>query len=185
MDTLCFDVECDSLSGRVFAVGGVVLAPTGEQQDTFFFCLTPGTHDPCPWVEANVIPAVARRAGWAQNVSEYRRGDYPTMIRDFWAWWRTWKAKGVTAVVDCGCPAEGGFIRDVLAQVRQSNPADEFAGPYPLHDVATALHVQGHGDPKRVEFLRGHGVTVPEDYTEHDPVWDAWASAMCWNLVVS
>lgn len=179
-DVLCFDVECDSLSGQVFAIGGVVLeAGTGRTLSEFFFRLKGGLHNPSKWVMDNVTPAVSRRA-YTGNAGDVPEGDYLTLIKKFWGWWMDWKAADVTAVVDCGCPAEGGFLRDVLAEMKRADPSNEFAGPYPLHDVATALEVRGHGDPKRVEFLKASGVTLPAEYAEHDPVWDSWASARCW-----
>lgn len=175
---LCFDVESDSLSGRPFAVGGVVIDRNGRVLSTIYAELHEHLHSPSEWVRANVYPALAERR------SPELLCDLPTLYARFWAWLQEWKAKGSTCVVDCGSPVEGGFLRDVLAHGAATGQWSEFGGPYPLHEVATSLHLRGHGDPDRFVFA---GMTIGNvaagigRIERHDPVSDAYASAICWG----
>lgn len=181
--TLCLDVEADTLSGRPFAAGGVVIDAGRKVVSTIYRELHAHLHDPSPWVVENVYPVLAAR----RAVTPDCWCDVGQFYFHAWNWLQAWKGKAV-CVVDCGSPVEGGFLRDVRQQVAATEYGSEFAGPYPVHEVATALYLGGHGDPDRLAFagLRA-GLDVPGvgPIAVHDPVSDAYASAVCWSIAVA
>lgn len=52
-------------------------------------------------------------------------------------------------------------------------------GPYPMHELGTALLVTGH-DPD----INGRELAGRDDLVQHDPVDDAIAAALCWHKIV-
>ncbi|MHB1953782.1 MAG: hypothetical protein ACYCOU_08510 [Sulfobacillus sp.] len=165
---ISFDVESDSLHGEGFAVGAVeVDLETKQVLDKFEGRTEAG--QVCPYVKEVVLPAVSSIPIGYPSPKELRSA--------FWEWMRG-KLSATTAsavVVDCGWPVEARFLAACVDDDRETR---YWQGPYPLHEVATALLSAGvDPDVDRealvCEYLRGK---VPR---KHHPTWDAEISALC------
>lgn len=155
------DAETDGLYGPVWAIGAHWM--DGDSIATFKGQLNPAVVTD-PWVREHVVPVV--------DLPRY--GSRTDLLNAFWAFWMAHK-KGADAVGDFDYPVETDLFR---ACVELDLSARQWEGPYPLHELATALLKAGH-DPHvdRREFC-GRLDLVP-----HDPVDDALASALCWRKV--
>lgn len=158
------DAETDGLYGAVWAVGATLYDEEGREIDRFG-----GMVDPSKlvlrdeWVKENVLPHV--------NLETY---DSHRSLRDaFWAFWVK-NRDGATAIADVGSPVESGLFRACV----EDDPSERiWSGPYPLHEVATALLCAGvDPDIDRIEYS---GVD-PSAVRKHNPVDDAIVSAQCW-----
>ena len=158
---ISFDVESIGLNGEGFAVGWVVISEHtgGEVSSGRVACdpaLARGEQSDRDWVRMNCPPIEATHAT-------------PRDVRDsFWSEMAAWIAQGGTVIVECGCPVEANFLADCIRDV----PGRQ--GPYPLHDVATAMLAAGM-DPM---------ATYARDTLEmpkHDPLADARQSARLWR----
>ena len=154
-----FDVESIGLHGEGFAVGWVVVSEAGATYEESYLACLPGaargSASSRAWVDKN-IPAIPL----THNT--------PIAVRDaFWGVWETWKKNGAVLVADCCWPVEARF----LAQCVDDNPeAREWGGPYPLHDVASALLARGE-DPLLARDR------LPAELPAHHPLKDAKQSA--------
>ncbi|WP_020572656.1 hypothetical protein [Parafrankia discariae] len=155
------DAETDGLYGRVWAVGAVVLDPdTGAVQARFRGQISPGEVTD-PWTRAHVVPVVDLPVYPSRAV----------LLDGFWGFWEKHR-DGVECVADVGAPVEAGLFR---AAVEQDAAGRWKRGPYPLHELASALWMAGFDpDVDRREFCGR------PDLTAHDPVDDAHAAALCW-----
>ncbi|CAO5232504.1 hypothetical protein [Frankia sp. AgKG'84/4] len=158
------DAETNGLYGQVWAIGAVLLDPaTRAVTATFAGQISPGevTDD---WTRRNVVPVVHLPL-------------YPSraeLLEAFWAFWERHGGRGrdVEAVADIQTPVEAGLFR---ACVQRDRELREFAGPYPLHELASALWMAGlDPDLDRREFCGR------PDLVAHDPVADATVAALCW-----
>lgn len=121
---LCIDVESNSLHGKAFCVGVVVL--DGNQTHSFRSrCPIEGDVD--PWVKENVLPALAE--------VEQTHPDLRSLAVEFARWFAR-HHHGCDVFVDCGYPVEMNFF----AEVRR---ADSRFAPYPIHEVATMFLAAG------------------------------------------
>ncbi len=163
MKVFCVDAETDGLYGPVWAIGAVVL-DDGEVAHAFRAQIDPSVVAD-EWTRANVVPVVdlplfASRAD---------------LLEAFWAFWVTHSADAI-CVADVGAPVEAGLFR---ACVERDLEARRWEGPYPLHELATALLAAGvDPDVDRRAFCGR------PDLTPHDPADDALASALCWQRAV-
>jgi hypothetical protein len=155
---LVFDVESVGLHGEGFAVGWVVVTPDDELDRGRLACDpvdAQGTDEDRAWIGANLPRLPANCAS-------------PHEVRGrFWDVWREWKARGAVLVADCAWPVEARFL---AACVDDDREARKWAGPYPLHDVATARLAAGL-DPLASEERR------PGEEPKHCPLADARQSA--------
>ncbi|MEX5636777.1 hypothetical protein [Parafrankia sp. FMc2] len=157
------DAETNGLYGPVWAIGAVVLDPeTGLVQSVFRGQISPGevTDD---WTRKHVAPVV--------NLPRYPgRAD---LLEAFWGFWEGYRGEErAAAVADVGAPVEAGLFR---ACVERRPAVRSDRGPYPLHELASALWMAGlDPDINRREFCGR------PDLTPHDPVADATAAALCW-----
>lgn len=162
---LCLDAETDGLYGAVWAIGAIVLNGDGSEIARFA-----GQVDPSDlkdeWVRENI----------AVHLDLPRYGSRRELRDAFWAFWMEHR-EGSTCIADVGSPVESGLFR---ACVEEESGARMWNGPYPLHEVATALLCAGvDPDIDRVEFSGLAGLT------KHNPVDDAIASAACWRKVIT
>lgn len=104
--------------------------------------------------------------------------DYPALCLAFFDWLQDHKA-GADVVVDCGHPVEGRFVADCLRFAEERTAGDGFKGPYPLHEVATACPGKRQPEETQAAFVRRMGYVAPSG-AEHDPVYDAHLSGLCW-----
>lgn len=163
---LSFDAESNGLHGEAFAVGAVLLSDDGSLREGFFArCPIDGDVD--PWVRDNVLPPLA---------IEPETHATPREMRDaFWLWLASHKG-GATVVVDCGWPVEAGLLSACVAD----DPSRAFAGPYPLHEVASLLLAAGL-DPLATY---GDEVLPGRASEKHHPVYDAHVSALCARMAL-
>jgi hypothetical protein len=170
---LSVDVESNGLHGQPFAIGAIC---TDDSQPTAVYrarCPINGPVD--PWVEANVLPALA-------GMPELFAADdhpYASMLADFAAWFDANK-DGATVIAHCGVPVEARLFADMVGGLDR----DPFSGPFPLHDLATLLYAVG-ADPLSTDGYRAaHGLTLTpafEGLSPHNPLYDAAVAETCWR----
>ncbi len=157
-----FDVESVGLHGEGFAVGVVVVDEEGKEVLATRLACEPafarGDKEGALWVQENLpnLPC-----------------DYtcPRDVRDsFWSLWWDYRNKGALMVSDCGWPVEANFLRECIADDPDNR---KWEGPYPLHDLCTALLLTGR-DPL------GNYERLPSELPMHDPLADARQSARIW-----
>jgi hypothetical protein len=161
MKIFCFDAETDGLYGQVWAIGAVVL---GDGDVARFGAQVDPAVVTDPWVRKAVVPVV--------DLPRFSSRD--DLLNGFWAFWLAHK-DGADCVADVGHPVESGLFR---ACVELDLPARRWDGPYPMHELATALLMAGvDPDVDRREYCGA------ADLVRHHPVDDAMASALCWQQV--
>lgn len=167
-----FDAETDGLWGGIRAIGAVVCDDNGAIVRQFFARTADNTfHN--RWVRQNVLPGLPK-----QNIMSYRQ-----MLEAFLTFYTEVKAEAedgghfLEMVVHMGYIVEARLLREM-----RKVGMGEGAGPYPLHDVATALRLHGY-DPTSVdEYLKHRPVALqPKGHTcAHNPVYDSYAAARTW-----
>lgn len=159
-----FDAETDGLYGPVWAIGAVVLDGSGDGPAPRFA----GQLDPevvtDPWVREHVVPVV--------DLPRYETR--VELLDAFWAFWLEHKT-GADCVGDFAAPVEAGLFR---ACAELDIPGRQWNGPYPLHELGTALLMAGEDPDVDRRKLCGR-----LDLTPHDPVCDALVSGLCWQRV--
>lgn len=159
----CVDAETNGLYGDVWAIGAVVADDAGKIVATFAGQIEyTGQNE---WVRENVAPFVS-----------LPRYESARALRDaFWAFWLAHR-EGAVCIADFGSPVESGLFR---ACVQDDPDARQWLGPYPLHEVGTALLCAGiDPDIDRVELSGLTGLV------KHNPVDDARASLACWEKAI-
>ena len=156
---MVLDVESVGLHGEGFAFGFVVVDENGSEIRTGYEACpsetATGSDDGRAWIAENLpyLPTTCASPGEVRN--------------RFWSAWEEELAKGAILVVENGWPVEARF----LAACVDSDPVARLAaGPFPLHEVSTALLASGQ-DP-----MAEHG-RKPEELPKHHPVADARQSA--------
>lgn len=167
---LVFDVESIGLHGEGFAVGWVVIDNTGRELEA--------RRETCPVTEAT--GADAGRVWVCDHCPAFpiTRATPAEVRQEFWAAWTRWKAEGAKLVADNGWPVEARFliacVEDSRPAVRRGNTiaetSREFAGPFPLHELASFRHGAGLDPWTKPPRL-------PSELPEHDPLADARFSA--------
>lgn len=159
-----FDVESIGLHGEPFAVGWTVTDGTltddhPTELDYGLIAIEPslaaGTGDDRQWCVENIPPMPVTHLSMK------------AMLVDFWSRWMHWKAKGAVMWSECGWPVEAKFL---AMCVHVDYPKSKWDGPYPLHDVVTAMLCAGM-DP-----MASYDRTVFEQ-PKHHPLSDARQSA--------
>lgn len=156
---MVFDVESIGLHGEAYAVGWVVVDGTGREMRAGMDACDPdetnGATADRAWVKANCPPL---------EVS----CDSPFAVRQaFWREWSDEANKGAVLVADCAWPVEARFLAACIDDFPESR---RWAGPYPLHDVASVRFAAGF-DP-----LATMG-RLPTEEPKHNPLADARQSA--------
>lgn len=156
---MVFDVESIGLHGEGFAVGYVVVDRNGERLDSGLYACDPsrarGTRDSHNWISEN------GNSIDATHIS-------PAGVRAlFWHTWLEWKDKGATLWADCAWPVEARFL---IECIEDDHGMREWAGPYPLHDIATLQFAAGL-DPLAFSDRR------EDELPKHNPFKDALQSA--------
>lgn len=155
-----FDVESVGLHGQAFAVGGGIYLGNGAAQREFRFACPidacDGAESDRKWVKENVpvleqthhAPAVIRKSFWEEWMKAKR--DYPEIIM----------------AVECGWPVEARFL---CACIDDEPEARRWAGPYPLHEIASIMEAAG------MDAMKTYERTPSEP--AHDPLGDSRLSA--------
>lgn len=158
---LSFDAEASSLHGEAFAVGAVLLRAGGGEESFFARCPV-GVVD--PWVARNVLPSLE---------GEPETHATPRLMRDAFWLWMSERMRGAVVVGDCSWPVEAGLLSACVGD----DPSRAFAGPYPLHEVATLMLAAGLSETDR----HAAEVLPPSrlgSHRAHHPTDDARVSAL-------
>jgi hypothetical protein len=157
---MVFDVESVGLHGEGFAVAWVVVDRSGEGVASAAYSCDPslavGDDEGREWVAENVtVPPAGRKR-------------HPAHVRDeFWRAWEDARSRGATLWAECCWPVEANFLS---ACVADDPGARRWAGPYPLHDVASVRLAAGLDPLATVDRL-------PDELPAHNPLADARQSA--------
>lgn len=155
-----FDAETIGLYGDPFAVSYVICdRNTGKELEKGYlscpFENASGKDSDRAWVLKNVVPHLPKETN-CNTPDEVCETFYQT-------WMKTKeKYKEVIAIADCGYPVETSlFARAIRSCVEER----KYTGPYPLHEVATALLLanMNSDDYPRIE----------NELPEHNPLNDA------------
>lgn len=157
---MVFDVESVGLHGEGFAIGFVVVNSLGTELDHGLYSChreicSEGVPGDIQWVVKNVPQMLPNLA-------------IPESVRSiFWEAWLAWKEKGATLWADCLWPVEARFL---LNCVNDNKSDRNWQGPYPFHEIATALLC--HGKDPLAKFPR-----LENEMPEHNPLCDSRQSA--------
>lgn len=162
MKIFSVDAETDGLYGEVWAIGATVLE-AGKPIRHRFGAQIDRAVVTDEWTRTNVVPVVDLP----------RFSSREDLLNGFWAFWLTHKS-GADCIADVGDPVESGLFR---ACVELDIEARRWEGPYPRHELATALLMAGVDPDVDRRVFCGRSDLVP-----HDPVDDSLASALCWQL---
>lgn len=167
MKIIGIDAETDGLYGPIWAIGMCVLSEDGRVDSNFGVRTSYEPSD--EWVRTNIWPV-------CQGL--------PTMSRtrmhdEFWNHWRDLTDKGWITIADFGAPVEARLFRDMIADDRSR----WFQGPYPLHELATALLLNGY-DPDIARETLAERVGMVE-FVKHNPVHDAEMTARTFYALFS
>lgn len=156
---LVFDVESQGLHGAHFAVGWVVIKNGKEIEAGRWSTDRTFAHshslDDAKWVSNNV-PAFKVTHTSARN-----------LLHDFMEIMKRWKNEGASIWAECQWPVEARFLCAMVDDDRQGRNT---VGPYPFHEIATAMAMAGM-DPM-AKYDR-----APNELPVHDPLADARQSA--------
>lgn len=148
------------MHGEAFSVAGGIYYLDGSATNEFHLGvprdLANGTKEDREWVNAN-IPASADEGAEMMSPRDMRHC--------FWECWQRSKDRipELTMAVDCGWPVESNFLHACIAD---SPFIRKYAGPYPLHEIATLAALTGLSDFPRLD-----------SEIEHHPLHDARHSA--------
>lgn len=154
-----FDVESIGLHGEPYSVGWVVVDRSGEELDSGRLAINPalahGQDDDREWCEEN-IPAIP-----------VTHLTMKAMLSGFWGAWLEWKDRGALMAAECAWPVEAKFL---AMCVGAEWPQSKWAGPYPLHEVASVMLAAGMDPMATYERLEN-------EMSKHEPLADARQSA--------
>ena len=158
---LSFDLETNGLHGQAFAIGAVLMGADGETINEFTARTNiEGLID--PWVEKNVLPAIA-------DVT-ITHSSYEDMREDFWAWYLENKPKADYVLVNNGYPVEYRFLLDC----QEANLDERYwQHPFPILDLTSLLVQHDHKTP-----IDKTKLTNGEKYSLHHPLHDAKVAAL-------
>ncbi len=176
MRDMVFDVESVGLHGGGFAVAWVVLVDGKRVSECWVWCdpsKVRGIHNGLEWVKENVLLEDSSIEG-PPGV----KVDHPRQVRQrFWDAWQIEKAQGAQLWADVPWPVEARFLTSCVEDVRRTNrgrtqPEGErdWAGPYPLLDIATFRLAAGFDPMETCE-------RQADEKPAHHPLADARQSA--------
>lgn len=154
-----FDGETIGLYGEPFAISYVVCNLEGEELENGYISCpienANGDSSNREWVFEHVIPHIPGKT------------NYETPKELCEAFYRIWidiksKYKQVIAVADCGYPIEANIF---FRAIKPFEKTRQFTGPYPLHEVGTALLIAGMNP---VDYPR-----IENELPIHHPLKDA------------
>lgn len=165
------DAETIGLYGEPFAVGFTVTDFQGTEIDHGYFACpyTSAKGEECnkEWVKLNVIP----------TLPETVTHDNPKALCEaVYALWMRVKAdyNEVHAIADFGYPVETALFARMITVDEKDR---EYEGPYPLHELATALLVAGINRQDHPPF--------ENEKLEHHPLHEARYSARLFCLAMN
>lgn len=164
MKIFSVDAESDSLYGEIWAIGACVIDDSGVR-DEF-----EGQIDPSfvtdPWVRENIVPVV--------DLPLFESG--LALLNAFWDFWMKYREDSL-CVADFGAPVEAFLFRCAV----EINPAARmWQGPYPMHELGTALLLADLDPDINRRELAGRPELV-----QHNPLDDAIAAGLCWKVATA
>lgn len=179
MKIFAFDAETDGLWGEIFAIGAVVME---DGKVTAEFYGSYPAEIKSDWVKGNVLPSLPAST----------HNTYFSMLSAFADFYGTHR-EGATQVVHMGYIVEAHLLREMF----DFNLIGEFDGPYPLHDLATALECAKQDPTSQDAFFQANGgmpsgaptpvafhqimESLPGQGRVHNPTFDAYVTAWCWD----
>lgn len=177
---LSLDAETNGLLGQPFAIAATVRE--GKQEVDRIILRCPIETDIDSWVEQNVIPNIA-------DISENCKS-YADMLDQFFNFWEHYRQKmdenwnpiqvQPTTIAHMGAPVETGLFKDMLKHV-----GNDFAGPYPLDEVATVLRLAGENPSSVDEYMKKYNIQPEFEWESHHPMYDAVVAAQVWEHITS
>jgi hypothetical protein len=164
---MVFDVESVGLHGKDFAVGWTVVDRKGAEWAHGLWVAYQ------PWQSLADGPDSSSVAWLRENLPANLLETDETLPsryqvhNEFWRQWLEWKEKGATLWADCGWPVEARFL---IECIEDSPDTRTWHGPYPFHEIATALVMAGM-DPLATYPRTGN------ETPKHNPLADARQSA--------
>jgi hypothetical protein len=175
MKILSVDAETNGLTGQPFTIGAIVTDDTAPGFHSYAYrCDLQGPTD--PWVLANVFPAV-------EDIEKIPGRRYVDLLAGFAQWFDVHKYDA-TVIAHVGVPVEARLFRDMIWFLDR----DPFSGPFPLHDLATALLMAGDDPLSADGYLLKHGLAVPSyaaDMSPHNPLYDAAVAEVAWRHLMA
>lgn len=168
-----FDVESIGLHGEAFAVAAQVfdhqarpLPLEGGWWHHFPRDFAAGTAKNRKWVDENVPDLGTHSLGTMRAIRDF-----------FWDSWQEEKERhpGIVMAAECAWPVEARFL---CAVIDDEPLLREFAGPCPLHDIASIMLAAGM-DPMAA-YKR-----VTCEYPVHHPLGDVQHSAHCLAMALA
>lgn len=157
------DAESNGLRGRAFCVALTLSDHTGELDHAVYRCEI-GELRTDPWVEANVLPAIADVPRNTPN--------YPFLLAEVGKTIERWGGRNTALVAHVAWPVEARLLLDVYSGQRV------WDGPYPLYDVSSVLLAKGHNPLSVDDYLLVHRIEAPPG-NPHHPLYDARAAERC------
>lgn len=164
------DAETNGLYGSPFAVAMVVMVDGGIVDDFVFRVPIVGPVN--EFVEGNVLPALSDMPVSHASLDEG--------LKDLWDFYMYHKKDTCDIIAHVAHPVETGLFRRLIETDLENRMWD---GPFPLHDAATALRVEGHNPTSVDDYIKKEGIQIPSPYNElavHHPLYDAVAAALVW-----
>lgn len=166
---LVFDVESTSLYGLSFAFGAVVYDPEGMMMDSIDGVYVDISKikeqygvESSDWVKQNILETNILEGLTVYNSLESLRNS-------FWDFYTRWK-DDCYIFADYGVPVEANLLRECIMDKPEER---EFAGPYPLHEIATYLLALGEDpDVDKYKVIGLHSAK------RHNPAYDAMVSGL-------
>lgn len=159
------DCETDGLYGDIWSVGAAVIDPETQTMQLWYGLIdTACVQD--QWVRENIVSLV----DFPPNFET--RED---MLNGFWAFWMQYREDSI-CVADFGTPVEAGLFRACVALDPDNRT---WEGPYPMHELGTALLLNAIDVDVNRREMAGR-----DDLVQHHPVHDAIAAALCWLKIV-
>lgn len=159
MKYFCFDAETDGLYGESFAIGAVVMEDGKFTKEFKGVLKDANNFVKSEWVKENCLPM-------ADGYTEYEtRKD---LLNAFWNFY-TENKKDAEIYADVGIPVEAYVFRECVMLDLENR---QWEGPYPLHEVASAIKDVVDPDVDRIQYSGFKG-------RKHDPCDDAKASILC------
>lgn len=162
------DAETDGLYGMAFAIA-VTVREDGKEVARFEG-RTGDNEIKDKWVQKNVLPALKDMPVTHKSSDELEEA--------FWFFWEAHK-DGAAAIAHMGSPVESGLFRRCVE--RGDLDSRQFNGPFPLHEVSTALYGRGENPTSVDAYNEKHNLEVPFDGIPHHPSFDAIAAAVAWE----
>lgn len=164
-----FDAETNGLWGDAFAISAAVYE-NGLMVKSFTAYLgDAGVTD--EWVRENVLPKLSDL--------EVTHKSYEEMLAAFAEFYLANKADS-DIIAHMGIPVESKVLNDM----HRLGYIGDWDGPFPMHDVCTALAMAGEdatsvdGYNEKFSLLDGHDETA--GIATHHPLYDSIAAAVAW-----